>query len=1369
MKKRVLSLLLLVVMLVSAVPLFAFVVAAQDTEVTEEEFDYNSLYAGYDEVIYHLDFFKLNSFWGGELPDVPDAPADTFVGQKIVDSGDAPTAAYKAAVDAYKAEMKTLLESFVVRKSGSTNLLIKLADMNGKSYNDVDGSAQKANFTFENGYIKIRTINGNTYLNFDKVPSDGIVTGEYVMTGGEYAASMDLGQLVLMRELPVGVTVANGDVTFTKFSAYGTNSAEAEFEDFTAVGGAMSPFTMAVESDRTDGANNGSIWLNGESKVTDVAVSDPNHGNVMHIGWSNSMNSRIYAIRVYARALSEAEQAQNRFADLCKWYKLDMALYTQLSTAEKAEAQAALIAAANEAGAFMTEDDADRTLLQSTIDEFALDAVYGKLTADDTSAKAAEFAAIARALRVDISGVLVLAVDYRTSIYDIVINRMGEVDIESMTDTDRAAAARLVQALINEEIETIVAANYGGLLPETNLTYKDLYVRQDNMVVWADFFASKASDGLLYMDYSYDGTTQTAWNQTNSGTAKKDGTMVANWNLPHKRWNPATNKWTTEWNPDKIRNSEVSGEAAAIAKYAFKGGGLWNDGARTPGAYLYFADIPDHSWGHSNIRQWGDGCLIGDPNGKPNNSWRIFSPGANEEQITYQYVMGWGGGGNVQLDGFRMSVKIDKGLFSVTDYTYYGYGVSTDGTTLSNNANMIARPVGASAPAQKMADFTVTLDKNLGEDPGHYYEEVYQTNTEGAIRYRSNILELDLYRYETADGIYLVDTTGGNYVARFSMNVAGMVFYITDADGAVVETLPLVKNGDVLTANWDAATLAEEDEDRPSTPAIVGPYYQNPFVEVEAGTLGATGPIVYAGTYDMTVYGNGQEILFVPNLSYQASDIGWVGNGSCLTTYAIRTYNCILSEAEIHQNHFADLAGFYGLDLSAYTLLSATERLQLHKDLIGLELGFSKAEGIAAYEKALDKYLYDFDMDVEGAEHFLTICHNFGLDTRAVKELSDEAQERIFAKFADVDPDAKNYPEILQSMVNAAVTDEITNHYASAYGHQTIAFDGWQIRQTGAQGMRAMFSTDLYRVYDLEARGAKVQAGVLVAKKDGAIASPADLRVTVGTDGSITAPDGVTLVQGYWDGTVAEGAVMDGMTLSFTKETILNIVTDATDDRLDLDEDDLADPDAIASAIERANRTIYRNEKYIYVGFTVVTAADGTVSTFYEDATLGGKADAYALYDIVHRARTAYKMAAPNIQAVANTVERTSLISGQVAARPFEQYKLVLGADAESQARLQNTIAAALGFSLDTIRRAEVTDGLPCLYIGAYDNFYASDCYGVSVHNGNIYLWFNADADASDAVALFADYIAACHDEGTDFAIATNFEIVRRAIDAPAE
>ena len=55
MKKRVLSLLLMLVMVLTAVPFFAFSASAETVEEEEAVFDYNSLYVT-NGLIYGLDF-----------------------------------------------------------------------------------------------------------------------------------------------------------------------------------------------------------------------------------------------------------------------------------------------------------------------------------------------------------------------------------------------------------------------------------------------------------------------------------------------------------------------------------------------------------------------------------------------------------------------------------------------------------------------------------------------------------------------------------------------------------------------------------------------------------------------------------------------------------------------------------------------------------------------------------------------------------------------------------------------------------------------------------------------------------------------------------------------------------------------------------------------------------------------------------------------------------------------------------------------------------------------------------------------------------------------------------------------------------------
>ena len=66
MKKRILSTLLLVAMVVTALPLYVLPTLAAEKEnaptFTEEE--YNALYAAQDAALISVDFFKTNEWWG---------------------------------------------------------------------------------------------------------------------------------------------------------------------------------------------------------------------------------------------------------------------------------------------------------------------------------------------------------------------------------------------------------------------------------------------------------------------------------------------------------------------------------------------------------------------------------------------------------------------------------------------------------------------------------------------------------------------------------------------------------------------------------------------------------------------------------------------------------------------------------------------------------------------------------------------------------------------------------------------------------------------------------------------------------------------------------------------------------------------------------------------------------------------------------------------------------------------------------------------------------------------------------------------------------------------------------------------------------
>ncbi|MBE6696454.1 MAG: hypothetical protein E7587_08380 [Ruminococcaceae bacterium] len=67
------------------------------------------------------------------------------------------------------------------------------------------------------------------------------------------------------------------------------------------------------------------LWEQGE-KVLYSATGTYNGGGGCSIGWSQTFkNGEIYAFRLYSKDLSDSEKAQNHFADIAKWFKLDLA------------------------------------------------------------------------------------------------------------------------------------------------------------------------------------------------------------------------------------------------------------------------------------------------------------------------------------------------------------------------------------------------------------------------------------------------------------------------------------------------------------------------------------------------------------------------------------------------------------------------------------------------------------------------------------------------------------------------------------------------------------------------------------------------------------------------------------------------------------------------------------------------------------------------------------------------------------------------------------------------------------------------------------------------------------------------------------
>ena len=70
------------------------------------------------------------------------------------------------------------------------------------------------------------------------------------------------------------------------------------------------------------------VFEQGNTILYSAVGTYPNNSNSCLIGYQNSFkNGRIYALRIYNKTLGEDEKAQNHFADIAKWFKLDVSKF----------------------------------------------------------------------------------------------------------------------------------------------------------------------------------------------------------------------------------------------------------------------------------------------------------------------------------------------------------------------------------------------------------------------------------------------------------------------------------------------------------------------------------------------------------------------------------------------------------------------------------------------------------------------------------------------------------------------------------------------------------------------------------------------------------------------------------------------------------------------------------------------------------------------------------------------------------------------------------------------------------------------------------------------------------------------------------
>ena len=467
------------------------------------------------------------------------------------------------------------------------------------------------------------------------------------------------------------------------------------------------------------------------------------------------------------------------------------------------------------------------------------------------------------------------------------------------------------------------------------------------------------------------------------------------------------------------------------------------------------------------------------------------------------------------------------------------------------------------------------------------------------------------------------------------------------------------------------------------------------------------GPVVYTGKMNLKFYGNGDNIYELDkHYSPNANDS--LGNSGSNKYYAIRLYTCTLTEAEIRQNHFADLAGLYDLDLAPYYRLTDAARTELHDLLRTVELGTPADLVEQYYHNVLNRVYYTLDTNSEASVTALNLAKEYLLDISPIIALSPKSRERVYSALAS-DPlvveGVQWHPAILQSKVNKLVEEVQKEYFAESVSHRVIDLAGYQVNLTGENmGMRAIFEMDWALIEQLYLQqGIQLTLGVMLlpATADGA-------AVTV-ENGSIVLPsEALASVIAYDAGNVTSAVTPD---YTYT----LEYYPDA--DNVDTD--------------------------VAFVGFTCIQVPGEEPIITYEEYTAGNitTGNAFSLLDLSRYVKRVQGLAHKNIQALLNAADDGEDVSIRLGNADLSDYVLYKTNDNhEAIEKVQALVYSYTGIYLRVAEVDTIADYEYVFYVGSFDTVYTEKAlYGIHAYGNSFGLWYNDRANTDAAVDKLED------------------------------
>ena len=925
MKKRILALLLLAVMIVSALPLTVLpVLAAEEEEIVYEEKDYNALYVQ-DGLAFAADFFRTNQYWnpdGATDYTVPVAPlrqtaywhdangngekddgevfdfTNADVRTAAQTAGTAAKAAYDVAFAAWKTEYLNYMQSFMWMPESKKGFTFTLYTST-KAEDFVKN--MEPIFATNEGYVQFfeghHTNGGMTFTGAPTTSNEA--TAQLLM---EFQDNSTRYKAVPNIFYNIRLQIDKYDYEKTYRINGNAGSSALVFtapQDYNTVIGVESPITLTQSIKLVPGADLDTYTLSTQNGKLFSVEGDYNKGAESlnastYVGWSDSFKDlRVYGYRSYTKQLSDAEIAQNHFADLAKYFKVDLTVLALLSPADMAGVYAAV-------NGFTFKSD--RAAVVSAIEAAALAAVEAKY-----AGVSPDYIAVAVRYGLDISLLLELPASFLPATCAF---------LESVTESSTGVKAGY---------EAAIAADVKAISDGATLAYADyngLFV-QDGLTVGIDYYGSNAYWGMN-INSAIDPTYLWQWGTGGVLVMKADAGTISGGALhlskdvqlgeTHKLNNYSQGGMTTEF---LIHDSDVGGGTILnIDDVRFSAAKVATHKITALGQRAFYTEefyrLPGETETYTN-------------NGVATETYKAYKP-----TVEYPY-----------LDAIRTYVFQNKAPTYTQDYYSYFYKTVKESYQKENVEFVL--PTDA-----QVAGFSTTQAKLLAGGQTYFY---------------------------------VTHDAEGNALAAANVKRVQFAFY--KPIYTVIDGKAYITGSDCRIANYGEG-LGENGKD---------------YFHTETGSLKLT-------VDDITLY-NANNLIYADNkgitggtyllYSYKDADSAYINRD----VYAYRSYSRILTEDELIQNHFVDIAKYYKLNLAGFDTLAAEDKAVVYAAVSGMRLGEVSRDDAqlavtAAIHKGIGKAYDAMKGDDATINAFIDFAAEYYIDIDAILT-SERDMSSVFA------------------------------------------------------------------------------------------------------------------------------------------------------------------------------------------------------------------------------------------------------------------------------------------------------------------------------------------------------------------------------------